>query len=211
MTPNPHSKHQQSTDRLDSSQSSSKLRHLPLSPHPREGRLEQVLKENSELRREIIELKVHQFYHFDDDKLKQLIRELEALRKEVRKHREALQDLQLENDFLRRTNSQLKAELEREIQLRTKEAYAQDVTKCTLRLAPSKALDDEITHISSAGSNFLQNTTLEDPFESRTRKTLAEKCLSPRRNKESPSESANEYLLYRRHKQRSSNLLEKLH
>ena len=152
---------------------------------------------------------MHQFYHFDDDKLKELIRELEALRKEVRKCRQAVQELQLENDFLRRTNAQLKAELEKEVQARTKEAY-QDVTKCTLRYQ-SKALDDEITHISSAGSNFLHNTTLEDPFESRPesrpRKTLAEKCLSPRRNKESASESANEYLLYRRNKERSSNLL----
>ncbi len=48
--------------------------------------MEALMRENSELRREIVELKVQQFYHFDDGKLKGLIQELEALRKEVRKH-----------------------------------------------------------------------------------------------------------------------------
>jgi anion-transporting ArsA/GET3 family ATPase len=79
-----------------------------------------LMRENSELRREIVELKVHQFYHFDDGKLKQLIQELESLRKEVKKQQQAVTDLQLENDFLRRTNAQLKLELQKEIQTRTK-------------------------------------------------------------------------------------------
>lgn len=54
MTPNPHSKYQQSIDKSEVSQSGSKFRQLPLSPQPKESKLEQVLKENSELRREII-------------------------------------------------------------------------------------------------------------------------------------------------------------
>jgi predicted RNase H-like nuclease (RuvC/YqgF family) len=74
----------------------------------REGRVEVLQRENNELRREIVELKVQQFYHFDDGKLKGLIQELEGLRKEARKQQQTITDLQLQNDFLRRTNAQLK-------------------------------------------------------------------------------------------------------
>ena len=38
---------------------------------------QQLLRENKELRREIVELKVDQFYHFDNKKLKDLISEVE--------------------------------------------------------------------------------------------------------------------------------------
>jgi hypothetical protein len=71
------------------------------------------LRENNELRREIVELKVQQFYHFDDGKLKGLIQELESLRKEVKKQQQTIADLQTQNDFLRRTNAQLKLELQK--------------------------------------------------------------------------------------------------
>ena len=43
------------------------------------------MKENKELRREIVELKFNQFYQFDDHKLRELINELEELRKDVKK------------------------------------------------------------------------------------------------------------------------------
>ncbi len=71
------------------------------------------MRENNELRREIVELKVQQFYHFDDGKLKGLIQELESLRKEVKKQQQTIADLQTQNDFLRRTNAQLKLELQK--------------------------------------------------------------------------------------------------
>ena len=40
-------------------------------------------KENKELRDQIVELKVNQFYHFDNKKLKDLITEVEKLKAEV--------------------------------------------------------------------------------------------------------------------------------
>ena len=44
MTPNPHSKYQQSIDKQEASQSGSRFRQLPLSPQPKESRLEQILR-----------------------------------------------------------------------------------------------------------------------------------------------------------------------
>lgn len=52
------------------------------------------MKENNELRKEIVELKVHQFYHFDDKKLKELIVEVEELRKEVKNLKQTVGELQ---------------------------------------------------------------------------------------------------------------------
>jgi hypothetical protein len=97
--------------------------------------------------------------------------------------------------------------LQKEIACRTKDAYAQDLSKCTLARANlSRAIDDEVTHLASC-SHFNNTTlTLEDALEdyrqeprerererekdSRvSRKQLVEKCLSPRRGKE--SEAAN--------------------
>jgi regulator of replication initiation timing len=71
-----------------------------------------------------------------------LIKELESLRKEVKKYKEMINDMQMENDFLKRTNIQLKLELQKEIQVRTKDAYAQDISKCTLKYANNKSIDD---------------------------------------------------------------------
>ncbi len=65
-------------------------------------------KENIELRKEIIELKVHQFYLFDDKKLKELIGTVECLKKKYKMSQEQLQDLIVENDFLRKNNCKLK-------------------------------------------------------------------------------------------------------
>lgn len=128
-------------------------------------------------------------------------------------------ELQTQNDFLRRTNTQLKLQLEKEVAGRTREAYSQELSRNSgqgqgqSRAALSRALEDELTHIGSC-SHFNSTTlTLDDedyrtsptptppepPRDSRSsRKHLVEKCLSPRRGKE--SESANEYLLYRRGK-----------
>lgn len=78
----------------------------------------------------------------------------------------------MENDFLRRTNTHLKAELQKEIQIRTKEAY-QDISKCTLPRhthSTSKSSDDESTHLAiSTHSNPLASTTLtlDDALEYR--------------------------------------------
>jgi FtsZ-binding cell division protein ZapB len=80
-----------------------------------------LMRENGELKKELIELKVHQFYYFDDKKLKDLIMEVEELRKEVKKSKTQISELQMQNDFLTRTNVQLKLELEKEIQIRKKD------------------------------------------------------------------------------------------
>jgi regulator of replication initiation timing len=57
-------------------------------------------------------MKVQQFYQLDDKKLKELIAEVEALRKELKRTRAEICQLQLHNDFLTRTNAHLKLQLE---------------------------------------------------------------------------------------------------
>lgn len=109
---------------------------------------------------------MHQFYQFDDKKLKELIIEVEELRKEVKKAKQQCGQLELENDFLRRTNAQLKAELEKDIQLKYKDSLCQDTTKCTLKYGHNRVIDDEISHVSNVSSNnLLQNTTLEEALD----------------------------------------------
>jgi hypothetical protein len=73
---------------------------------------------------------------------------------------------ELENDFLRRTNAQLKLELEKDIQLKYKESVCQDTTKCTVKYGHNRVIDDEISHVSNVSSNnLLQNTTLEEALD----------------------------------------------
>lgn len=55
-----------------------------------------------------MELKVNQFYQFDNNKLKDLIADVERLKAEVLRLKEENEMLKLENDFLNRTNFQLK-------------------------------------------------------------------------------------------------------
>ncbi len=57
--------------------------------------IEQLRRENNDLRQEVVELKVHQFYHFDDRKLKELILEVERLRDELKTNKEELVGLRL--------------------------------------------------------------------------------------------------------------------
>lgn len=55
-------------------------------------------------------MKVNQFYQFDNNKLKDLILEVEKLKAEIAKLKEENEGLKIENDFLNRTNFQLKTE-----------------------------------------------------------------------------------------------------
>ena len=68
-------------------------------------------KENKDLRNQIVELKVNQFYQFDNNKLKDLIAQVERLKAEVSRLKEQNVSLKLENDFLNRTNFKLKNEV----------------------------------------------------------------------------------------------------
>ena len=83
---------------------------MPSSPVPNcPTNINQVLKENSELRKEIVELKFNQFYQFDNQKLKELIQELEELRKEIKVLKGQITQLQTENNFLKVNNLHLKS------------------------------------------------------------------------------------------------------
>lgn len=121
----------------------------------------------------------------------------------MRKQEQIVTDLQTQNDFLRRTNAQLKLQLEKEVAERTRDAYAQELSRNNgqgqSRVAINRALEDELTHLASC-SHFNSTTLTLDDEDYRTsptppaepsrdsrssRKQLVEKCLSPRRVKES--------------------------
>lgn len=86
----------------------------------------------------------------------------------MRKQEQIVADLQTQNDFLRRTNAQLKLQFEKEVSGRTRDAYAQELSRNNgqgqgpSRAALSRALEDELTHLASC-SHFNSTTlTLDD-------------------------------------------------
>ena len=82
-----------------------------------------------------MELKVNQFYQFDNNKLKDLISEVEKLKAEVCRLKEENVSLKLENDFLNRTNFKLKNEVlgigesptDKRIKLKEEETFFENV------------------------------------------------------------------------------------
>jgi hypothetical protein len=57
-------------------------------------------------------LKTEQFMKISEDKLKNIIREHENLRQELKHSKQAVEELRLENSFLTRTNQTLKQQIE---------------------------------------------------------------------------------------------------